>query len=136
MHGFHGDPCASEADAQKLQYLTDFVRNCSHLHVDLHAATHHEYIEVDPYPATPPNSSVLRITGEVASAVNSSLALAAPSVQIWAGEIGPHNGNKEGHRPAACGKDQRWANFGDSHWYLDAMGAKAANGYKVFCRQV
>ena len=29
----------------------------------------------------------------------------------------------------------RWANFGDSFWYLDAMGAKAANGYSVFCRQ-
>lgn len=136
VHGFHGNPNNSKADRQKLQYLTDFVRNCSHMHVDLHAATHHEYIEVEPYSSVPPNSSVLQITSEVASAVNASLALAAPSVQIWAGEIGPHNGGKEGHKPAACGQDQRWANFADSQWYLDAMGAKAVNGYQVFCRQV
>jgi hypothetical protein len=136
VHGFHGDPRTSSTDGRKLQYLADFVRNCSHLHVGLHAATHHEYIDVDPYPAAPPNSSVLRITGEIATAVNASLALVAPSVQVWAGEIGPHNGGKEGHTSAACGKDQRWENFADSQWYMDAMGAKAANGYKVFCRQV
>jgi len=29
----------------------------------------------------------------------------------------------------------RWANFADTFWYLDAMAAKAANGYSVFCRQ-
>ena len=29
----------------------------------------------------------------------------------------------------------RWANFADSHWYLDSMAIKAANGYSVFCRQ-
>jgi hypothetical protein len=29
----------------------------------------------------------------------------------------------------------RWANFADSHWYLDSMGVKAAAGYSVFCRQ-
>jgi heparanase 1 len=29
----------------------------------------------------------------------------------------------------------RWTNFADSHWYLDAMGVKAASGYSAFCRQ-
>merc|ERR1712166_437302 len=29
----------------------------------------------------------------------------------------------------------RWANFGDSLWYVDAMAAKARNGYSGFCRQ-
>jgi heparanase 1 len=135
VHGFHSDPLTSTADGRKLEFLVDFVRNCSRLHVPLHAATHHEYVDVDPYPATPPNASQLQVTNEVGSAVNDSLALAAPSVQIWAGEIGPHNGGKEGHKPAACGTDHRWANFADSQWYLDAMGVKAANGYKAFCRQ-
>ena len=36
----------------------------------------------------------------------------------------------------ACDHTQmRWSNFADSHWYLDAMGVKAANGYSAFCRQ-
>merc|ERR1711871_744186 len=29
----------------------------------------------------------------------------------------------------------RWANFGDSFWYMDALGAKARHGYGAFCRQ-
>ena len=29
----------------------------------------------------------------------------------------------------------RWANFANSFWYMDAMAAKAAHGFSVFCRQ-
>jgi len=29
----------------------------------------------------------------------------------------------------------RWANFGDSFWYLDALGTKALHGYGALCRQ-
>ena len=29
----------------------------------------------------------------------------------------------------------RWANWGDSFWYADALGAKAAHGYSGFARQ-
>jgi hypothetical protein len=73
----------------------------------------------------------LEITNQVATAVNDTLTRVAPSVQIWAGEIGPHNGGT-----VACDHSMmRWANFADSHWYLDAMGVKAAAGYSVFCRQ-
>lgn len=53
------------------------------------------------------------------------------STQPWAGEIGPHNGGSPPCDPAW----RRWANFADSFWYLDALGTKAANGYKAFCRQ-
>lgn len=88
-------------------------------------------IEVDEYPTTPPRVAQLEITNQVATAVNDTLATVAPAVQIWAGEIGPHNGGT-----VACDhSEMRWANFADSHWYLDAMGVKAANGYSVFCRQ-
>jgi hypothetical protein len=131
VHGFHGDPKTVKDDASKLRYLKEFVPNCSLLGVPLHAATHHEYIEVDEYPQTPPRVAQLEITGQVASAVNETLATVAPAVQIWAGEIGPHNGGT-----VACDHtEMRWANFADSHWYLDSMGVKAANGYSVFCRQ-
>ena len=51
---------------------------------------------------------------------------------LWSsGEIGPHNGGS----PPCDHSSMRWANFGDSFWYLDAMGVKAAGGYSVFCRQ-
>ena len=99
--------------------------------VPLHAITHHEYIEVDPDPVVPPTAGALNITDQITFAVNETLAATAPGVQIWAGEIGPHNG---GSPPCDHGS-MRWANFGDSFWYLDAMGTKAAGGYSVFCRQ-
>jgi hypothetical protein len=91
VHGFHSDPLAGGKVDAKLPYLRDFALNCSRLGVPLHAATHHEYIEVDEYPVAPPAVSKLQITNQVAVAVNATLAAAAPSVQIWAGEIGPHN---------------------------------------------
>ena len=59
------------------------------------------------------------------------LALEAPKAELWAGEIGPHNG----HNPGCSHGSMRWANWGDTFWYLDAMATKAANGYSVFCRQ-
>jgi hypothetical protein len=65
---------------------------CHKLEVPLHASTHHEYVEVDQNPTAPPKVDVLNITRQVATAVNETLATYAPGVQIWAGEIGPHNG--------------------------------------------
>ena len=131
VHGFHSDPLASPAEEPKLRFLKEFAPNCSQLGVPLHAATHHEYIEVDENPTTPPRLSQLTITNQIATAVNDTLTRVAPSVQIWAGEIGPHNGGT-----VPCDHSMmRWANFADSHWYLDAMGVKAASGYSVFCRQ-
>ena len=86
---------------------------------------------MDENPTTPPRVSQLTITNQVATAVNDTLTRVAPLVQIWAGEIGPHNGGT-----VPCDHTMmRWANFADSHWYLDAMGVKAASGYSVFCRQ-
>eukprot|EP00037_Helgoeca_nana_P025144 m.271247 g.271247 ORF g.271247 m.271247 type:complete len:616 (-) comp26872_c0_seq1:41-1888(-) len=131
VHGFHGDPLTSPAEIPKLRYLKEFAPNCSDLGVPLHAATHHEYVDVDENPLGPPTVEQLNITQQIASAVNATLASVAPAVQIWAGEIGPHNGGS-----VACDhSEMRWANFADSFWYLDSLGVKAANGYSVFCRQ-
>eukprot|EP01047_Picozoa_sp_COSAG01_P021502 COSAG01_NODE_1249_length_11069_cov_22.388332_4_plen_249_part_00 len=41
----------------------------------------------------------------------------------------------QGGSPPCDRTSMRWTNFADSHWYLDAMGVKAANGYSAFCRQ-
>ena len=62
--------------------------------------------------------------------MNRTLGAVAPGVQIWAGEVGPHNGGSPG-----CSTGGRWANWGNTFWCLDAMGSKARNGYSAFCRQ-
>ena len=118
--------------AQRLQFIVDFYRNCSQLGVHLHALSHHEYIDVPPNPQTPlnGNTTILDFTGAIASHVNRTLGAVAPGVQIWAGEVGPHNGGSPG-----CSSGGRWANWGNTFWYLDAMGSKARNGYSAFCRQ-
>jgi len=99
------------------------------LQVPIHAVTHHEYIEVDQDSFTSPTK--LDVTGAIAKAVNASVATTLPGVQAWAGEIGPHNGGS-----VPCDHtSMRWANFGDSLWYMDAMALKAKHGYGAFCRQ-
>jgi hypothetical protein len=65
VHGFHADPRTSRAEIPKLRYLEEFAPNCSELGVPLHAATHHEYIEVDEYPTTPPRVSQVSNTPEL-----------------------------------------------------------------------
>lgn len=88
-----------------------------------------EYVEVDEYPVAPPSPMKLNQTSLIAAGVRGALRIG--SSQLWAGEIGPHNGGS-----VPCDHTQmRWANFGDSFWYVDAMGAHAANGYSAFCRQ-
>ena len=52
-------------------------------------------------------------------------------MEVWGGEIGPHNGGS----PPCDHTSMRWANFGDSFWYADSLGSKAANGYQAHCRQ-
>lgn len=132
VHGFHHDPFADRGDdGVKLKYLHDFAATAVAQNLPLHAATHHEYVDVDQNPLQPPDAERLNITHAIAVAVNASLAAAAPDVQIWAGEIGPHNGGT-----VPCDHtSMRWANFADTFWYLDSMATKAADGYKVFCRQ-
>ena len=54
-----------------------------------------------------------------------------PQPEVWAGEIGPHNGGS----PPCNHSSMRWANFANSFWYMDSMATKAAHGFHVFCRQ-
>ncbi len=58
-------------------------------------------------------------------------APAANAFGIWGGEIGPHNGGS----PPCDHTSMRWARFGDSIWYADALASKARHGYTGFCRQ-
>jgi len=77
----------------------------------------------------PPLPTELNQSSLIAAGVNRSLSIG--TTQLWAGEIGPHNGQS----PRCDHTSMRWANFADSFWYLDAMGTHARHGYSVFCRQ-
>lgn len=131
-HGLHVSP----PSASILAYLSDFCGNATAYGVPLHALTHHEYIEVNDDTANGTyfsslDPAVLNVTTSISAAVNASLG-ARSGVQLWAGEIGPHNGGS----PPCDHSSMRWANFADIFWYADALGATARNGYDAFCRQV
>ena len=101
----------------KLRYLAHFVGNCTEIGVPLHAVTHHEYIDVDQDPTAPASADRLDLTARIADAVVKALAPARArgnhTVQLWAGEIGPHNGKS----PGCDHTSMRWANWGDTFWY-------------------
>merc|ERR1719253_62453 len=74
---------------------------------------------------------MLNHNGAIARMVNSTVKTHFPAAEVWGGEIGPHNGGS----PVCDHTTMRWANFGDSFWYADALASKAAYGYETFCRQ-
>eukprot|EP01052_Picozoa_sp_SAG31_P010995 SAG31_NODE_612_length_13548_cov_171.183285_12_plen_142_part_00 len=78
-------------DAPTLKYIAEFIGNASALGVGLHAATAHEYIESDVNTST--TADKLDTSAAVAKALVAAVARAGnPSVEAWAGEVGPHNG--------------------------------------------
>lgn len=121
-HSFHK---GSDVDS----YIKDFVAECDVAGVPLFGATHHEYTEVDEASFTSP--SMLNHNAEVGEAFNTSIRSVSSDVKLFGGEIGPHNGGS----PPCDHTSMRWANFGDSLWYADALAAKARAGYEAFCRQ-
>eukprot|EP00656_Telonema_subtile_P048834 TRINITY_DN5925_c0_g1_i4.p1 TRINITY_DN5925_c0_g1~~TRINITY_DN5925_c0_g1_i4.p1 ORF type:complete len:543 (-),score=115.86 TRINITY_DN5925_c0_g1_i4:109-1737(-) len=116
-------------DQKTIEWIQAFMIECTALQVPLHAVSHHEYIEVDEHSFTSPTK--LDLTGTIAAAVNASVSSHLSAAQPWAGEIGPHNGGS----PPCDHSSMRWANYGDSLWYADAMALKAVHGYGAFCRQ-
>eukprot|EP01050_Picozoa_sp_SAG11_P014326 SAG11_NODE_1751_length_4316_cov_5.025611_3_plen_462_part_00 len=120
------------------EWAKDFLGNVSKYKVPLTAATLHEYIEVgwngsawtslDPEVLDRTASCADDWRGMVQSTAR-RVGLAQP--EVWAGEIGPHNGGS----PPCNHSSMRWANFANSFWYMDAMATKAAHGFDVFCRQ-
>ena len=124
-HGLHTLP----ADPAIVGYLNEFRRNATALGVPLHALTHHEYIEVNDDTQngtvwTSLSPALLNVTAGLSAEVNASLG-ARDGLQLWAGEIGPHNGGS----PPCDHTSMRWANFADTFWYIDAMASKAKNGF-------
>lgn len=113
-HGLHTVP----ADPSIIAYLGEFRDNASALGVPLHALTHHEYIEVNDNTEngtvwTSLSAALLNTTATISAEVNASLGARA-GLQLWAGEIGPHNGGS----PPCDHTSMRWANFADVFWYV------------------
>ena len=116
IHGFHSGSFGL-SDNEKLNFLVQFAQNCSKLGVPLHALTHHEYIEVEQYSSKPPSASLLDNTASIARQVRSRLDAVVPGIEIWAGEIGPHNGRS----PGCDHNSLRWANWADSFWQAETL---------------
>jgi heparanase len=123
-HGFH----VTAGNGAILDYLTAFASATASI---VSAITHHEYIEIDADSCT--NATFLDQTGLIGAQAVAAVRKASSSVEVWAGEIGPHNGgttpNPNCFGNHVCG---RW---GSTLWYADALGAKATAGYAAFCRQ-
>ena len=116
-----------------LEYMCDFLGNVTAGGGNLFAVTHHEYIEVNETSVRDP--ATLDLTAELAALVVAAVRRVSAAVQVWAGEIGPHNGGGTATSPPNCGGNKLCGRFGSALWYADAMGAKARAGYAVFARQ-
>ena len=123
-HSLHD---AGESGKAILAYLAAFARSVP----ALHAVTHHEYIEITYSNVL--NASFLDQSASIAAAVVAAVRAAAPAVEVWAGEIGPHNG---GTTPNPnCASNRVCGRFGSAVWYADSLSAKAGAGYQQYCRQ-
>jgi len=101
----------------------------------LHAVTHHEYIEINETAVLQP--AFLDMTAGIARQVVAAVRAVSASVEVWAGEIGPHNGDggPGDGTPGNCAGNLVCGRWGSALWYADAMAAKANAGYAAFCRQ-
>jgi heparanase len=124
-HSFHDNDSGA---VKGLQYLQDFTTLAGPI---LKAVTHHEYIEIDNIQVL--NASFLDASARIAKAVVEHVRAANATVEIWAGEIGPHNG---GTLPYPnCANNKVCGMFGSAIWYADSLSAKALAGYSSYCRQ-
>jgi hypothetical protein len=131
-HGFH-NASDQPSNAPILRFLADFAGNLSAAGVALDALTHHEYIEIDQDSCVDPAflDQSLDLGRQVVAAARS----VDPSLPVWAGEIGPHNGDGTTSANSICSANHVCGRFGSTLWYADALGAKAKAGYAGFMRQ-
>lgn len=131
-HGFHQGNDTS-FNVPLLNYLNNFIGNMSALGLSLDAVTHHEYIEVDEFNVIDPD--YLDNTVSIGQQVVTSIRSVSSTLPIWAGEIGPHNGQGTTSANSNCANNHVCGRFGSTLWYADALGSKATVGYQGFMRQ-
>jgi len=124
---------AGSPNSAVLAYLAAFAGG---LGARLHAVTHHEYIEIDYKNVL--NATFLDQSAQIAAQVVAAVRNASAGVEVWAGEIGPHNGGGgygPNSTPTNCQDNRVCGRFGSAVWYADSLSAKAAAGYQQYCRQ-
>ena len=125
--GFHV-PLPDPHSATVLSFISDYVTLTQSL---LQAVTHHEYIEIDYRNVL--NHSFLDNTRDIARNMVAAVRAINSTLEVWAGEIGPHNG---GDFPSPnCASNRVCGRWGSALWYADAMASVAKEGYSAFCRQ-
>ena len=79
----------------------------------------------------------LDTTLQLARAVVAAVRQVSSAVEIWAGEVGPHNGDggPGDGRLGNCSGNKVCGRFGSTLWYADSMASKALAGYAAYCRQ-
>ena len=80
----------------------------------------------------------LDTTLQLAHAVVAAVRAVNATVEVWAGEVGPHNGDGgpgDGGRLGNCSGNRVCGRFGSTIWYADSMASKALAGYAAYCRQ-
>jgi len=128
-HSFHD---AGSATAKVVLYLQDFARAAGPV---LHAVTHHEYIEITADNVLDPK--FLDLSAAIARDMVAAVRAVSPTLGVWAGEIGPHNGGTYGPGGVVpdCSGNHVCGRYGSAIWYADSMAAKAAAGYEAYNRQ-
>jgi hypothetical protein len=120
-----------DASGVQLAWISEWLAHCKARGVPIAGVTQHEYVEVDPTLRGFTAPTRLALNSAIAAAINRTVRAVDATVGIFGGEIGPHNGGS----PPCDHSSMRWASFGDSLWYADALAAKAKHGYAGFCRQ-
>lgn len=147
-HSLHRGRRASKYEAGIIRHLAQFAA-LIHPHDGIAGVSHHEYIQavVDGAMARSdvrgfesgtdnkdePNvlkGAWLDRSATIAADVAEAVAAQQPCASVWVSELGPHNAG----RPR-CVEGGRWANFGSSLWYMDALAAKAQMGVSSVFRQ-
>ena len=97
------------------------------------ALTYHEYIGASADNVL--NATFLDRTAENAAATARIIRAVNATVDIVAGEIGPHIGQGANSSFAHCNNNRLCGRFGSTLWYADAMAASARGAVAAFCRQ-
>jgi hypothetical protein len=123
-------PDADGSPAARAAYLAAFAAAAEGR---VAALTYHEYIGASASNVL--NATFLDRTAENAAAMAAIIRPANATIDIVAGEIGPHTGDGANSSFAHCSNNRLCGRFGSTLWYADAMGASARGGVAAFCRQ-
>ena len=105
------------SDVTKLiAYLKEFAAAAAPV---LSAITHHEYIEITADNVL--NATFLDLSATLAREMVAAVRAVSPTLAVWAGEIGPHNGGTYGPGGVTpnCAGNKVCGRFGSAIWYAD-----------------